>query len=125
MYTATPSRLLETNPLQDRHNLFNEAEVISDDPAESGETENDTQNKDETGVSVAAHTRKKKQNTLSLPEDLPRVRVEHDLSDDEKACDHCGEHMLPVGEDTSEQLCSIPATVLCGSPRAIEIHLQL
>lgn len=96
------------DPLQDRLNLFNEAEIIVDDPAETDEAENDTQGDGETGVAVAAHTRQKKQRNLSLPDDLPRVSVDHDLTEDEKHCDHCGERMPQVGSDTSEQLCVIP-----------------
>jgi len=93
------------NPLQEKLNLFNEAEIIVDDPVEADPGDQDST---DTDTPVAAHTRKKKQNKLSLPEDLPRVTVEHDLTETEKCCDHCGEPMPLVGSDISEQLCVIP-----------------
>ena len=44
------------------------------------------------------HGRKK------IPADLPRLRLEHDLSEAEKICACCGEKMAEIGEETSEQL---------------------
>jgi transposase len=44
-----------------------------------------------------------------LPEHLPRIPIEHDLSDDEKKCPCCGEARRRIGEEVSEQLEIIPA----------------
>jgi transposase len=44
-----------------------------------------------------------------LPEHLPRIPIEHDLSDDEKKCPCCGEVRCRIGEEVSEQLEIIPA----------------
>jgi transposase len=44
-----------------------------------------------------------------LPDSLPRIRIEHDLSDDEKKCPCCGEARTRMGEEVSEQLEIIPA----------------
>jgi transposase len=44
-----------------------------------------------------------------LPEHLPRIPIEHELSDDEKKCPCCGEVRRRIGEEVSEQLEIIPA----------------
>jgi transposase len=44
-----------------------------------------------------------------LPEDLPRTRVEHDISDEEKTCPN-GHVRIRIGEDVSEQLDFTPAS---------------
>jgi transposase len=44
-----------------------------------------------------------------LPEDLPRIRVEHDLPEAERSCPCCGEVRRKIGEETSEQLEYEPA----------------
>ena len=46
-----------------------------------------------------------------LPEDLPRDTIEYDLDDSEKVCDCCGEQMKRIGEEKSEQLDYIPASL--------------
>ena len=45
-----------------------------------------------------------------LPQNLPRVRVEHDLDEADKVCD-CGCQKSCIGEETSEQLDIIPAVI--------------
>ncbi len=37
-----------------------------------------------------------------LPEDLPRIRVEHDLTEEKRACPCCGEQRRKIGEETSQ-----------------------
>jgi len=54
------------------------------------------------------YTRKKRGNKTTPPESLPRVRVEHDINDDEKIC-KCGCDMKRIKEITSEQYDIIPA----------------
>ncbi|MDQ7047878.1 MAG: IS66 family transposase zinc-finger binding domain-containing protein [Sulfurovum sp.] len=44
----------------------------------------------------------------SPPTDIPRVRVEHDISDDEKICS-CGDTMHKIKELVSEQYDIVPA----------------
>jgi transposase len=44
-----------------------------------------------------------------LPEHLPRLPIEHDLSESEKACPCCGEQRQRIGQETSEQLEHVPA----------------
>lgn len=51
------------------------------------------------------HGRKK------LPADLPRKRVEHDVAPEEKVCPECGRDKPRIGEDVSEQLEYVPASL--------------
>ena len=84
----------------DQLGLFNEAEVIE---AEAVDAEKDT-------VTVVSHTRQKKPR-VSIPADLPRENIIHDLSDDEKICPHDGTELTCIGSDDHEQLDIIPAQV--------------
>ena len=59
---------------------------------------------------VAAHVRRRGRRK-PLPADLPRERVEHDLADEEKPCPECGRLRERIGEETSEQLEFIPASL--------------
>lgn len=61
-------------------------------------------------VRIAAHDRRKR-GRKPFPEDLPRERVVHDLSDEEKACPCCGEERLPIAETKREVLDVVPAQV--------------
>ena len=79
--------------------LFNEAESCI--------TEEENLIQEE--IKVPAHTRKKR-GRRPLPEDLPRIDVIHDLSDEEKVC-ACGCMKDRFGEETSEQLEIIPAKI--------------
>ena len=44
-----------------------------------------------------------------LPEHLERIEIEHDLTDDEKACPACGMQRQRIGAEVSEQLEYFPA----------------
>ncbi len=84
--------------------LFNEAELL------------DLENKDQVDVhdeqdeiEVPGHTRRRG-HRAPLPDDLPRVRVEHDIADEDKICD-CGCEKKCIGEETSEQLEIIPQQI--------------
>lgn len=44
-----------------------------------------------------------------LPDHLPRLPIEHDLSESEKACPCCGEQRRRIGQEKSEQLEHVPA----------------
>lgn len=81
----------------DQLNLFDEAELLSDDD-ESIEQES---------TDVPAHKRKKKR--ASIPAELPRTDVIHDLEESEKVCPHDGTALRHFGDETSEQLDYIPA----------------
>jgi len=87
--------------------LFDEAEVFADDTVDTVLAE--AEESVEESVDVPAHTRKKKR--VSLPKTLPRVDVIHDLPESEKFCAHDGSALKLIGEDVSEQLSYIPATL--------------
>lgn len=46
-----------------------------------------------------------------LPKHLERRRVEYDLREDEKVCPHCRGNLKPMGEEVSERLEYIPASL--------------
>lgn len=80
----------------DQLRLFNEAEA----EGQSAEAER---------VIVPEHERKQR-GRKPLPASLPRVRIEHDLTEMEKNCS-CGGQLTRIGEEISEQLDIIPAQV--------------
>jgi len=61
-------------------------------------------------IRIVAHDRRQR-GRKPFPEDLPRERVVHDLSDAEKACPCCGEPRLPIAETKREVLDIVPAQV--------------
>ena len=84
--------------------LFNEAEVFS--AAEKEAAENVTV--------IAAHTRHKKHEyTLdSIPDDIPKERVEHRLEGENLVCSQCGETMTEIGAEVVNKLKIIPAQTM-------------
>lgn len=82
--------------------LFNEAEHSADNEATRADETVETQ--------TITYTRKKASGRKPLPEDLPRVRIEHELPESEQSCT-CGCMLSVIGEETSEQLDIIPAKV--------------
>ena len=68
-------------------------------------------------IVIAAHSRKKR-GRKPLPEDLPRVDIIHDLSEEEKLCG-CGQCKSCIGQEVSEKLDYIPARV------QVERHIRL
>ena len=81
--------------------LFDEAQLPDNTPPLDDE--------EETTIIVPAHQRKKR-GRRPLPKDLPRIQVIHDLSEQEKICT-CGCLLTKIGEEKTEQLDIIPATV--------------
>ena len=84
--------------------LFNEAEVFA--AAEKETSENVTV--------VAAHTRHKKHEyTLdSIPEDVPKERIEHRLEGEDLVCPQCGDIMTEIGTEVVNKLKIIPAQTI-------------
>ncbi len=60
-------------------------------------------------VEISTHSRRKK-GRKPLPEDLPRVEVVHDISEEEKVC-QCGAQLSKIGEEVCEKLDLIPAVI--------------
>jgi transposase len=46
-----------------------------------------------------------------LPQDLPRKRIEHDAPAEEKVCPECGADKKRIGEEVSEQIEYVPASL--------------
>ena len=90
-------RSSEAHPEQG--DLFNEVEELVELEA-----------KEVTALS-SAPTKKSKPARKSLPKELPRQVIEHDLTDEEKVCDCCGHQRHRMGKERSEQLEFIPAKV--------------
>ncbi|WP_275076477.1 IS66 family transposase [Providencia rettgeri] len=76
--------------------LFNEAEAIADDEASEPEKQ---------AISYTRHKPARK----SLPKDLPREQIIHDIEN--KMCGDCGHELHQMGEDKSEKLEFIPAQI--------------
>ena len=85
----------------DQLGLFNEAEAI--EAATVAIVEEDT-------ITVPSHTRKRKPR-VSIPADLPREDIVHDLPASEKVCPHDGTELKCIGSDDHEQLDIIPAQI--------------
>lgn len=62
-------------------------------------------------VEVKGYSRKKQPKRTALPSYLPREVIMHDIPEEEKICS-CGQHLVKIGEETSEQLKYIPAMVV-------------
>lgn len=80
--------------------LFDEAEWIS---------EEQRRKPPETTIEVSAHHRRKR-GRKPLPADLPREEVLHDIPEEEKICS-CGEPLVRIGAETSEQVEIIPQQI--------------
>ncbi len=85
----------------DQLGLFNEAEESAD------ESEPEVASKT---TQVKSHERKTKPR-ISIPEELPREDIIHDLPDSEKICPHDGSELKVIGSEDHEQLDIIPAQI--------------
>lgn len=61
-------------------------------------------------IEIPAHTRSTKRR-VSIPADIPRVDIIHDLPDDQKICPHDGTALKRIGSEAHVQLDIIPAKV--------------
>jgi transposase len=77
---------------------------------DEGASLSESLNEKAASVEVKAHARQRTRRPR-LSDDLPRVDIVHDLSDAEKVCPQHGCDLAPMGEEISEQLQFIPATV--------------
>jgi transposase len=83
--------------------LFNEIESTDDVSLEADET---------VSKEVKGHTREYKRGKRKpLPEDLKRIRKEFDLSTQEKICQTHNTALIKIGEDISEKLDIVPASI--------------
>lgn len=87
----------------DQLRLFDEAELDTQLDVSADEGEDDS-------ITVPEHKRRKS-GRKKLPDTLPRVDVVHELPEDERVCPHDGTLLSEIGEDISEQLDIIPASI--------------
>ncbi len=79
--------------------LFDEAGIEAEEIEEQQEI-----------IEIKNHSRKKHPVRKPLPTDLPREKIIYDIADSEKICD-CGTHLSRIGEEITEQLKFIPASL--------------
>lgn len=82
--------------------LFDEADDEKEEAVAEVEVKEDS-------IVVAEHSRQKRR--ASIPADLPRVEIIHDLPDDQKVCPHDGTALKNIGFESHEQLDIIPAKI--------------
>lgn len=83
--------------------VFDEDETLNQDEAETEEPK---------VTETVTYTRTKKTTGRKIDTtNLPREQIIHDLSDADKCCGQCGKELVKFGEDHSEQLEYIPATL--------------
>ncbi|MCK5921206.1 MAG: IS66 family transposase [Methylococcales bacterium] len=85
--------------------MFDEAEQSADEELDLEEDANE----DEL-VTVDTHQRRRG-GRKSLPADLPRVDIIHDLTEADKVCPHDGHALKEIGSQVSEQLDIIPMKI--------------
>jgi len=83
----------------DQLGLFNEAEAVDEQTSQEPEP-----------TTVNAYTRSKKPR-VSIPRDLPREEIIHDLPEAEKICPHDGAELACIGSEDHEQLDIIPPQI--------------
>jgi len=80
-----------------------------DAPAESDAGEESSVDED---GQPSPSTKRRGHGRRTLPADLPRKRIEYELSDEERGCPCCGCQRKKIGEEVSEQLELVPSTVV-------------
>lgn len=83
--------------------------VVSTEPTPEEKATSDIEVVEETEDEKIKPLRKKRGNKKTPPESLPHIRVEHDISEEEKVCS-CGCEMKRIREIVSQQYDIIPAT---------------
>jgi transposase len=64
----------------------------------------------EAGEPLKTRRAQHKHGRAKLPESLPRILIEHDLTPEEKKCPCCGQERRRIGSEVSEQLEYVPAS---------------
>jgi transposase len=100
LYGRQSEKIIPPDPDQLTLGFFDEAPCPVSDPDPESPTDQKTQ-------TPATH---KKRGRRPLPQNLPREQVIHDLSEADKVC-RCGHTLHKIGEETSEQLDYIPASL--------------
>lgn len=115
LYKEKYARLIEEIRLakQQRFSSSSEKNILQPDLFDEAGIELPEEIKEqisEEEVQVDSYARKKHPVRKKLPDYLPREVILHEISEEEKICG-CGEQLIRIGEETSEQLKYIPAKV--------------
>ncbi|MBN2254723.1 MAG: transposase, partial [Deltaproteobacteria bacterium] len=84
-------------------------QMVLFDEAESGAVPEEGESEVEEKIIVKVRSGKK--GRKSIPDDIPRENVYHNLSEDEKTCPCCGKQRPGMGYESSEELVFIPAQI--------------
>ena len=84
---------------------------LFEEPADASSQASAEQNGDGSTINVPAHRRQRRPGRNPIPDHLPRHRLDHDLDESDRACPCCGEQRRRIGEEVSEQLDYIPASL--------------
>jgi len=104
-------QILEQFRLAQQRQFGQSSEVSLDQLGLFNETEQTVEADDlEAEQETISYTRRKPKRK-PLPKDLPRETIVHDIADADKTCDCCGHELHCMGEDKSEQLEFIPASI--------------
>ena len=93
----------------DQYGLFNEAEDEALAESNENASSEESENAEET-ITVQAHQRATKPR-VSIPDDLPREDILHDIAEEDKICPHDGHTLEVIGSDDHEQLDIVPARI--------------
>jgi len=115
LYKEKYARLIEEIRLarQQRFSFSSEKNILQSDLFDEAGIELPEELRDQLGeeeIQVDSHIRKKHPVRKRLPAWLPREVIVHDVTEEEKTCG-CGEQLVRIGEETSEQLKYIPAKI--------------
>lgn len=86
--------------------LFDEAELSAE--VEPDDSENTSSSEPE----AKGNGKPKKNKRKTIPDHLPRNRIEHDLDEDQKTCPIDGTRLVRMGEDVREEIDFIPAKII-------------
>lgn len=104
-------KLIKHNQYAKKSETANSLQVELVFEAQEGEPEDGQEPSDE-DIETITYTRSKSKRGRNIDTShLPRETITHDLADDEKQCGGCNDHLVCIGEDKSEKLEYIPATL--------------
>ena len=83
------------------------------DEVESYEDEIDDSPEEESSERSTTPTKKKRRPQLEIPASIKRVEIPHEIPDEDRKCECCGTTKAEIGEERSEKLHIVPATILC------------
>ena len=104
-------QILEQFRLAQQRQFGQSSEVSLDQLGLFNETEQTVEAEDLEAEQETISYIRRKPRRKPLPKDLPRETIIHDIADADKTCDCCGHALHQMGEDKSEQLEFIPASI--------------